>query len=155
MLYVANDGRVLFGVRTRPEGTGYTIATRPAPIQSTTGLNDGQWHHVVGTLASDGMRLYVDGAQVATRTDVNSGHGYYGYWRVGADTLSGWTERAELDAPQRRHRRGGRVLPRRSTAAQIANHWNLSGHGSGNVAPTAAFTSTANGLTADFDATDV
>ena len=83
-------GGCLFGVRTRPEGTGYTgsrVRGRPVP----TGLNDGDWHHVVGVLASDGMRLYVDGVQVGSRSDVNSGHGYYGYWRVGADTISsGW-----------------------------------------------------------------
>ena len=38
-------------------------------------------------------------------------------------------------------------------AAQITSHWTLSGHGAATSRPTAAFTSSTNGLTADFDAT--
>ena len=48
MLYVSNNGRVLFGVRTRPEGTGATDTRVNRTIQSNTGLNNGAWHHVVG-----------------------------------------------------------------------------------------------------------
>ena len=36
------------------------------------------------------MRLYVDGAQVASRTDTTQGEAYLGYWRVGGDNLAGW-----------------------------------------------------------------
>jgi PKD repeat protein len=151
LLYVTNDGRAIFGVRTRAEGTGYTSSRVNRTIQSQTGLNDGNWHHVVGVLASDGMRLYVDGELVSTRGDVNSGHGYYGYWRVGADTLSGWTS-----TPSSTRLNGdideAAVYYRSLSGVEITNHWNLSGHGTGNIAPTASFTSTTNGLTATFDA---
>jgi hypothetical protein len=126
VLYVSNEGRVLFGVLTRPEGTGSTATRVRRTIQSAAGLHNGQWHHAVGVLASDGMRLYVDGAQVATRTDVNSGHGYYGYWRVGADTLSGWTSQ-----PSSSRLNGdideAAVYYRPLAAAEITNHWSLSG----------------------------
>lgn len=150
-LYVSNQGRVLFGVRTRAEGTGNTSSRVRRTIESQAGLNDGDWHHVVGTLASDGMRLYVDGVQVSTRSDVNSGHGYYGYWRVGADTLSGFTSE-----PTSRRLNGdideAAVYYHALDASQIASHWNVSGHGSGDPAPIAGFTSSTNGLTASFDA---
>jgi PKD repeat protein len=151
VVYVSNNGRVNFGVRTRPEGTGYTSSRTNRTIQSPAAYNDGDWHHVVAVLASDGMRLYVDGELVSTRTDVNSGHGYYGYWRVGADTLSGWSS-----APSSTRLNGdideAAVYYRPLSAAEISNHWNLSGHGTGNITPTAAFDSSVNGLTASFDA---
>jgi PKD repeat protein len=152
MLYVSNQGQVLFGVRTRPEGTGFTSTRVRRTIQSPSGLNDGQWHHAVGVLAGDGMRLFVDGQQVAARSDVNSGHGYYGYWRVGADAInSGWTS-----APSSTRLNGdideAAVYYHALDASQIANHWNVSGHGVGDPAPVAAFTSSTDGLTADFDA---
>ncbi len=54
-----SNGRVL-------AGTGNADTT----LQSGTGLNDGNWHHVVFTRvrASGALILYVDGAQVATGT---------------------------------------------------------------------------------------
>ncbi|MEQ1785490.1 MAG: PKD domain-containing protein [Acidimicrobiales bacterium] len=152
LLYVSDQGRVLFGVRTRAEGTGNTSSRVRRTIQSGTGLNDGQWHHVVGTLASDGMRLYVDGVEVSSRSDVNSGHGYYGYWRVGADVINNaWTS-----SPTSTRLNGdideAAVYYHALDASQIASHWNVSGHGSGDPAPIAGFTSSTNGLTASFDA---
>ncbi len=126
MLYVSNNGRVLFGVRTAAEHTGYTSSRQNRTIESPSGLNDGQWHHVVGTLAADGMQLYVDGVRVASRDDVNSGHGYYGYWRVGADTLSNWTA-----APSSTRLNGdideAAVYYHQLSAPQIAAHYTASG----------------------------
>jgi trimeric autotransporter adhesin len=34
--------------------------------------------------------LYLDGAKVASRTDVITAQGYTGYWRIGGDNLNGW-----------------------------------------------------------------
>jgi PKD repeat protein len=146
-LYVTNNGRVMFGVRTRAEGTGFTSSRVNRTIESAPGLNNGQWHHVVGTLASGGMRLYVDGVQVASRNDLNSGHGYYGYWRVGADTLSGWTSlpsstRLNGDIDE------AAVYYHALNGTQAEQHFALGrGLTPGNVAPTASFTAQASNLT--------
>ncbi|MDT3329634.1 PKD domain-containing protein [Microbacterium sp. KSW-18] len=79
-VYLSNDGRVTFGVYPNSVQT----------LESGTGFNDGAWHHVVGTLSSSGMTLYLDGALVGGRTDVTSAQGYNGYWKVGGDNTGGW-----------------------------------------------------------------
>lgn len=151
VLYLANDGRVRFGVRTRPEGTGATTARVNRTVASPAGLNDGQWHHVVGTLDSDGMDLYVDGQPVASRGDVNSGHGYYGHWRVGADTLSGWpgapfSTRLDGDIDE------AAVYHHALTADQVDQHHAIgTGAALPNLAPTASFTDQVTDLTVDVD----
>ena len=81
-LYMANNGRVLFGV--------YNGAT--TTLTSTRALNDGEWHYVVGTQGPAGMRLYVDGAPVASN-GVATAQDYWGVWRVGGDQLNGWPSR--------------------------------------------------------------
>ena len=79
-VYLSNDGRVTFGVYPNSVQT----------LESGTGYNDGTWHHVVGTLSSAGMTLYLDGALVGGRTDVTSAQGYNGYWKIGGDNTGGW-----------------------------------------------------------------
>src|SRR5579884_1188089 len=37
------------------------------------------------------MFLYVDGVQVASNTGTTTAQSYTGYWRIGEDTLGGWT----------------------------------------------------------------
>ena len=51
-LYLAPTGKVMFGV-----GTAKTT------LASTAAVNNGAWHHVVGTSTNgnNGMKLYVDG----------------------------------------------------------------------------------------------
>lgn len=81
-LYMDDAGRIRFGVK--PDD-------RRVAIGSQAGLNDGKWHHAVGTLSSEGMRLYIDGARVAARGDVTVGeHLSIGTWRLGGDRLDGW-----------------------------------------------------------------
>ncbi|MGH8977184.1 MAG: LamG domain-containing protein [Acidimicrobiia bacterium] len=81
-LYMNNAGRIYFGVR--PDmGTRVTI-------NSPATYRDNQWHHVVATLGSDGMKLYVDGNQVASNANVKKAQVYRGYWRIGGDQLSSW-----------------------------------------------------------------
>lgn len=77
-----NDGRVSFGV----QAPAYTVLTSPNP------LNDGAWHHLVGTRGPEGMALYVDGVRVGLN-GVSGSVSYTGYWRVGWDTTSGWPSR--------------------------------------------------------------
>ncbi|GAA1732208.1 hypothetical protein GCM10009809_29630 [Isoptericola hypogeus] len=80
-VYMANNGRLVFGVYNN------TVST----VTSPSSYNDNNWHHVVATLGSNGMQLYVDGKRVAQRSDVTVGQGYSGYWRVGGDNLGSWT----------------------------------------------------------------
>ena len=57
-VYMENDGRLTFGVRT--SGSATTTISTPASY------NDGQWHHLVASQSSAGMKLYVDGVLRAT-----------------------------------------------------------------------------------------
>ncbi len=82
VLYMSSNGRLNFGVM---QGTGKNTLT------STASYNNGAWHHVVGVVGDSGMNLYVDGARVGQRTDIHTAGSYVGYWRIGGDTLSGWT----------------------------------------------------------------
>ena len=79
-LYMAPNGKVYFGV-----GSAKTT------VVSGSALNNGAWHHVVGTYiaGTNGMKLYVDGALQgqATATVQN----FTGYWRAGGEHLTGWT----------------------------------------------------------------
>ena len=86
-VYMDNSGRIWFGV--------YPGGVRT--VNSSASFNDGQWHHVVASLGSNGMRLYVDGRRVGARTDVTSGQAYAGYWRIGGDNLGGWPSRPAND----------------------------------------------------------
>ncbi|WP_067915434.1 LamG-like jellyroll fold domain-containing protein [Actinomadura rubrobrunea] len=144
-LYMTNDGRVVFGAKP---------ADSVKTVQSGAGLNDGRWHHVVGTLdASDGMRLYVDGQQVAADPTVKNGEKFSGYWRVGGDNLGSWPNRptsnflnATLDEVA--------VYPRALTAEQVAQHYGVgTGAVTPNKPPTAAFTAECEWMTCTFDAT--
>lgn len=81
-IYMTNNGRLIFGVWN---GTANAL-------QSQTGLNNGAWHHVVGTQGPSGMRLYVDGVLVGSNS-VTTSQVYPGTWRVGGDNLNGWPSR--------------------------------------------------------------
>jgi hypothetical protein len=45
----------------------------PSGVLSTSSVNDGDWHHVVGVRDSGTMKLYLDGSEIATGTD-NTGN---------------------------------------------------------------------------------
>ena len=80
-VYMDNAGRIWFGVH--PGGV--------RTVNSSASFNDGQWHQVTATLGASGMKLYVDGKVVGSRTDVTSGQPFSGRWRVGGDNIGGWT----------------------------------------------------------------
>ncbi len=115
-LYLDNGGRVLFGVHSGGVRT----------IISPNAVNDGQWHHVAGTLGPAGMRLFVDGKAVASRGDTVTPRNFSGYWRVGGDTLSGWT-----NAPTSGFLSGKidevAVYPKVLTPSQVDAHFRASG----------------------------
>ncbi|GAA4204039.1 LamG-like jellyroll fold domain-containing protein [Microbispora amethystogenes] len=81
-VYMDNSGRIFFGVHPGAVRT----------INSGTGYNDGNWHHIAASLSETaGMTLYVDGRRVAQSAATTSAQQYNGYWRIGGDNLSGWT----------------------------------------------------------------
>lgn len=111
-LYLDNAGHVVFGVYPNAMVT----------IASPTAYTDGQWHLADATLGSTGMRLYLDGTQVASNTTTTTAQNFTGYWRVGYDNLAGWANaptsyylNATLDEVA--------VYPSALTATQITSHY--------------------------------
>lgn len=80
--YLNSVGRLSFGVTER--GTKRVITSRSS-------YTDNKWHHVVSSLGPDGMRLYVDGKQVASRTSTKSALELDGFWKLGKDNVNGWS----------------------------------------------------------------
>lgn len=82
-IYMDNTGRLTFGL---------SAAGVKKTVTSPAGFNNGQWHHVVGTVGANGMRLYVDGIAVAVDGAVTvADDASAGYWRIGGDQTTGWT----------------------------------------------------------------
>lgn len=79
-LFVDNQGRAVFGI--------YPGAVRV--LRSTTLVNDGAAHFVVGTLGPGGGSLYVDGVLQGSAATWTVAQNYAGYWRVGWDNVAGW-----------------------------------------------------------------
>ena len=135
-VYMENDGRLTFGVWTGSANT----ATTPASY------NDGQWHHMVATQSSDGMRLYVDGTLRATNGQTQA-QGYTGYWRIGGDTTWGpqpWFN-GTLDEVA--------VYSTALSPATVAHHYALgTDTPAPNQAPVASFVAAPTGLTVGLDA---
>jgi PKD repeat protein len=75
-IYMSPNGRVTFGVYNNG---AYTVTTPGA-------LNDGQWHHVVGTMGPAGVTLYADGKKIGTNASTTVAQPYQGYWRIGGDS---------------------------------------------------------------------
>jgi PKD repeat protein len=138
-IWLDKTGRVNFGINPR-NPNGLLTVTSPAAV------NDGRWHHVVGTVGPQGMTLYVDGRPVAARADGTGAQWFYGIWRIGGD--SPWSGDPYLN---------GRidevaVYPRPLTAAQVANHHTAGSTGTPtNVTPTASFTTSTAEFTASVD----
>ncbi|MFS0728979.1 LamG domain-containing protein [Curtobacterium sp. 1P10AnD] len=80
-VYLNTAGQLVFG--------SYNGTTQV--VTSPKAYTDGAWHHVVATMsASTGMKLYADGALVASNAAYTTPENYAGYWRIGYDTVSGW-----------------------------------------------------------------
>ncbi|MET0811922.1 MAG: PKD domain-containing protein, partial [Microbacterium sp.] len=137
-IYMANNGQLYWGA--------YPGAVKT--VNSSASFNDNQWHHAVGTLGEDGLNLYVDGQLVGSDPTTTNGEGYTGYWRIGGDSLGSWNNQ-----PTSNYFAGAidevaiysQVLP----VGQISSHYAI---GKGLTPPTAGFSSTANNLAAQFDA---
>lgn len=79
-IYINGSGAVSFGV----------YPGQVKSLTSATGYNNGQWHHVVGTLGPDGISLYIDGRKISSDPSATSAQDYSGYWRIGGDSVSSW-----------------------------------------------------------------
>lgn len=112
-LYIDATGALVFGV--------YPNAVKV--VTSTAKVNNGIWHHAVGTLSSAGQFLYLDGALVASNATVTSAQAYSGYWRIGFDNLNGWP-----NMPTSNYVNGGlawaAVYSYALSAAQVTAHYN-------------------------------
>ncbi|MFT3888303.1 MAG: PKD domain-containing protein [Arachnia sp.] len=133
-IYMNAAGQLRFGAYS---GTTQIAGT-------TTSYNDGAWHHVVGSLGPNGMKLYVDGALVAENGNTGA-QNFTGYWRVGGDST--W-EGAQYFAGTIDD---VAVYDKVLTPEQVANHHQVGSLG-GNNAPSAVFTSQVAGLKASLDA---
>ncbi|WDF34269.1 PKD domain-containing protein [Arthrobacter agilis] len=141
-VYMDNAGRIFFGVA--PKGVRRTV-------NSAASYNNGAWHHVVATLGADGMKLYVDGARVAARTDTTFGESYDGYWRIGGDNLASWGSK-----PTSSYFKGSvdevAIYPTALDAAAVKRHYDAGVTGVVlNAPPTAAFSSSVSGLEVSVD----
>jgi len=112
-VYLTDTGQVVFGVNS----SGNALKT----ILSPSTYLDGNYHHVVATMSSAGMVLYVDGASVGTDPNTK-GKNPTGWWRVGYDTLNGWPYQ-----PTRSFFTGSldevAVYPTALTAGRVAAHY--------------------------------
>ena len=110
-LYIDNAGRLVFGVYS---GTYHAIT-------SSAVVTDNAWHHAAASLSASGMKLYLDGALVATDASSTAGEPNTGYWRVGYDNLNGWPG-APSSAYFNGRIRGAAVYNVELSAQQIADH---------------------------------
>ncbi|MGP7960308.1 LamG-like jellyroll fold domain-containing protein [Sanguibacter sp. A247] len=134
--YMQDDGRLVFGVYVGAEFRA----------TSADAYNDGQWHHVVSSLGSQGMRLYVDGELVATNPQTHA-ENYSGWWRVGRDNTWGSTAQTlagTIDEVA--------VYGRQLSDATVAAHYQLGTGTVPNVAPEASFTADVTELAVALDA---
>ncbi|MGP5165388.1 LamG-like jellyroll fold domain-containing protein [Arthrobacter rhombi] len=86
-VYMRDDGRLVFGTWTGSENTAV----------SPDAYNDGSWHHLAAMQSSSGMKMFVDGAEVASNPQ-SSAQSFNGYWRVGGDRVWGGASQDFLSA---------------------------------------------------------
>ncbi len=120
LVYMENGtGRIRYGV--------YNGAVRT--LRTGSAYNDGQWHHLVATQSSQGMRLYIDGVEVG-RNSTTDAQQYYGSWRVGGSNLNGWPDNGGNSAASQYY--DGlldetAIYSQALTQAQAIDHFNTGG----------------------------
>ncbi|MBC7632322.1 PKD domain-containing protein [Aeromicrobium sp.] len=137
-MYMLDDGTIRFGVYN-----GNTVT-----IDSQAGLNDNAWHHVVATVGSNGMKLYVDGDLKSSNGNTQA-ENYPGYWRLGGDQTWGGNSSSYFDGYVDEAAIYSKVL----TPEQVTDHYTAGEGVVPNIKPTAAFTPTVTDLKVLFDGT--
>ncbi|HZU92899.1 MAG TPA: LamG-like jellyroll fold domain-containing protein, partial [Microbacterium sp.] len=131
-IYMRNDGRLIFGAYSGVTNT----------VTSPAAYRDGSWHHAVATQGTDGIRLYVDGALVASDANAPLANNYTGYWRVGGDNLGSWPNKPSASYFNGRIDEVS-VYPSVLTPAQVSAHYAI---GAGLARPTAVAAATGDDL---------
>lgn len=80
VLYMANSGKVVFGIDTATKKT----------IQTPLAYNDGKWHMAVATLSGLKASLYIDGNLVSSGTTTSVPSTATGFWSIGGGNFTGW-----------------------------------------------------------------
>ena len=142
-LYIDTAGKINFGVHP---------ASQRLAVTSADPVNDNKWHHAVGTLSKNGMKLYVDGQVQGARSDLTHGqHLNMGWWRLGGDTVSGWPNagtngffNGSVDEVA--------IYKKELSPAEVADHYAKGAATQvGNLIPAASFTTAVNGFDLDVD----
>lgn len=128
-IYMANDGRIFFGVK--PGGVFKTV-------NSTATYNDGNWHMATGVLSASGMVLYIDGVLIAQDATTITAESTTGYWRLAYDNIDSWAS-----TPTNRFFNGSLddayIYSRALSAAEVMQLYNAT-EGVGNTGPVCAQT---------------
>ncbi|WP_186307625.1 LamG-like jellyroll fold domain-containing protein, partial [Microbacterium sp. 1.5R] len=136
-VYMTSAGQLVFGVSSGGQ----------VRITSSTAYNDGQWHHVVASQGSSGMRLSVDGESVGTNT-TRTAASYTGYWHVGGDVSWGPGANPFLGTIDE-----VAVYPSVLSATTVSDHYSLGRTGTTvNKLPVAEFSSQVSKLAVSVDA---
>jgi chitodextrinase len=138
-LYMTS-GRIAYGV--------LSAGVRQVVISDNT-YNDGLYHHVVATQGTDGMRLYVDGALVASNAGVIAPDAANGFWRVGGGNLTSWPSAPASSALAGTYDEVA-IYPTALTADRVLAHY-VAANQAGNppAAPTNVHTTAVTPITAD------
>jgi len=87
--WMDNSGKIVVGVH---KSSSYYQAT------STSAYNNGQWHLLVATVNSSGLKVYVDAGTAVTNASATSGGASGGYWQIGVlNAATNWTDQPTDD----------------------------------------------------------
>lgn len=86
VLYMASNGRVVFGIDSATKTT----------ISTPGSYNDGNWHRATATLSGLDAALYIDGKLVSFGKTTSSPSANNGYWAIGGESFSGWSQQPSI-----------------------------------------------------------
>ncbi|MCW2527231.1 MAG: hypothetical protein JWM76_2091 [Pseudonocardiales bacterium] len=162
-VYMDGAGHLTFGVNTFGN-TLKSASSSTATVTSSGTFNNGAWHHVVATVSSSGLALYVDGTTIGQKTNSAALWAFPGYWRIGGDNLEYWPNTTGVqsiavgDPPRNTSPIAATIdevatYPTALSLATVQKHYADGSHTApANVSPTASFTTTVSGLTVSSDA---
>lgn len=82
LVWMDNSGKIVVG----------TFAGAAQEATSSASYNDGNWHLLVATVSSGGLKLYIDGSLITTNASGTSGGGGGGYWLIGYSNEASWSD---------------------------------------------------------------